>query len=221
MFTGLVETIGVVSNISRLDEVIQLEISAPKISGELKLGDSVSVSGACLTVIKNGADRFTVEMMEETARVTKFSSIRTGSRVNLERALRIDSRLDGHLVAGHVDGTAEVMDIEIYGRTRKYIFTAAEELLRGMLPKGSVAIDGVSLTLIEAGGRSFSVGIIPTTISDTTIADLKKGDVVNIETDVIGKYVLKLLDPEFRGKAPEQEMKDSLTWDKLAEYGWI
>lgn len=221
MFTGLVETIGVISNISRLDEVIQLEISAPQISGELKHGDSVSVSGACLTVIKNAADRFTVEMMEETARVTKFSGIRTGSRVNLERALRFDSRLDGHLVAGHVDGIAEVLDIEIYGRTRKYIFTAGEVLLRGMLPKGSVAIDGVSLTLIEAGARSFSVGIIPTTVSDTTIADLKRGDAVNIETDVIGKYVLKLLDPEFRGKEPEQEMKDSLTWDKLAEYGWI
>lgn len=221
MFTGLVEAIGVVSNISRLDEVIQLEISAPKISGELKYGDSVSVSGACLTVIKNGSDRFTVEMMQETARVTKFSGIRTGSRLNLERALRLDSRLDGHLVAGHVDGIAEVLDIEIYGRTRKYIFTAGEALLRGMLPKGSVAVDGVSLTLIEAGGSSFSVGIIPTTVSDTTIADLQRGDAVNIETDVIGKYVLKLLDPEFRSKAPEQEMKDSLTWDKLAEYGWI
>lgn len=218
MFTGLIETTGIIDNISQRDEVVQLEISAPLIAGELKLGESVAVSGACLTVTKKDEVRFAVEMMQETVATTKFHSLKTGSKVNLERALRMDSRLDGHMVAGHVDGTAEVSGTEIYGRTRKYIFSAGEELLCGMIPKGSVAIDGVSLTLIEAGNGSFSVGIIPTTLTDTTIADLKKGDIVNIETDMIGKYIMKLLSAGSEEK--ESGDKSLLTWDKLAGYGW-
>lgn len=220
MFTGLIETIGMISGISQRDDVVRLRVSAPAIAGELKTGDSVSVSGACLTVVEQGDTSFCVEMMEETLRATKFHNLRIGDKVNLERALRLNSRLDGHLVAGHVDGTAEVAEIEVYGGTRKYIFTAGRGLLTAMIPKGSAAIDGVSLTLIDVGEDSFSVGIIPTTFSDTTIADFKKGDIVNIETDMIGKFVLKLLSA---GTAEEERAggaNDSLTWDKLAEYGW-
>lgn len=222
MFTGLIETVGTISGISRLEEVVLLEISAAGIAGYLKPGDSVAVSGACLTVVKRCGGGFTVDMMSETVRATKFSHLKIGSRVNLERALSLDSRLDGHLVAGHVDGVAEVAEIEVYGRTRKYIFTAGEEILRGIIAKGSVAVDGVSLTVIDAGKTGFSVGIIPTTLADTTISDLKRGDCVNIETDMIGKYVMKFLGP---GLSSEKEAGDgtqrSLSWDKLAKYGWI
>lgn len=221
MFTGLIETIGTITNISRQSEVVLLEIEAPQIAVELKPGDSVAVSGACLTVVKRGAASFTAEMMQETVKVTKFSVIKAGARVNLERAMRADSRFDGHFVAGHVDGRAEVTEIENYGRTRKYLFSADRALTAAMIPKGSVAIDGVSLTLIDVTAEGFSVGIIPTTLTDSTISDLKKGDVVNIETDMIGKYIIKLLSTGMAGADTGGSANKTLTWDNLAAFGWI
>lgn len=221
MFTGLIETIGTITNISRQSEVVLLEIEAPLIAGDLKPGDSVAVSGTCLTVVKRGAASFTAEMMQETIQVTKFSAIKAGARVNLERAVRADSRFDGHFVAGHVDGRAEVTEIEDYGRTRKYLFSTDRALAAAMIPKGSVAIDGVSLTLIDVTAEGFSVGIIPTTLTDSTISDLKKGDVVNIETDMIGKYIIKLLSTGTTEADMGGSANKTLTWDKLAEFGWI
>lgn len=221
MFTGLIETVGAITNIARRAEVTLLEISAPAIAAELKPGDSVAVSGACLTVVRYDAASFTAEMMQETERVTKFSGIKTGTRVNLERAMRADSRFDGHFVAGHVDGTAITAAIEDYGSTRKYTFSTDSALTALMISKGSVAVDGVSLTLIDVADGSFSVGIIPTTLADSTISDLKKGDIVNIETDMIGKYIIKLLKTGTAGRERDGTAKETLTWDKLAEYGWI
>lgn len=219
MFTGLIETLGIIRNIQAMGDVEQIEVSAPAIASALKFGDSVAVSGACLTVVKNDASAFCVEMMQETRARTSLKNLKPGSKVNLERALRVDSRLDGHLVAGHVDGIATLEEIVLYDRTRKYVFSADASLMIGMVPKGSVAIDGVSLTLIDADEKYFSVGIIPTTLSETTLTDLKTGDVVNIETDMIGKYVHRLM---VFGKNPEtaEEMKDPITWDKLSQYGW-
>lgn len=221
MFTGLIETMGVITGISSQAEVVLLEVNAPLIAGELKQGDSVSVSGACLTVVKQDIVSFTAEMMRETVQVTKFSGMRTGTRVNLERAMRADSRFDGHFVAGHVDGTARVEAIEDYTRTRKYIFSADSGLTAVMIAKGSVAIDGISLTLIDVADGGFSVGIIPTTLSASTISELKKGYIVNIETDMIGKYIIKLLSTGMAGKGQGGGAKNTLTWDKLAEYGWV
>lgn len=221
MFTGLIEAVGVISGVSRQGEVVLLEISAPEIAGALKPGDSVAVSGACLTVVSRNDTSFTAEMMQETVRVTKFSGIRAGTSVNLERAMRADSRFDGHFVAGHVDGIAVVDCIEDYGRTRKYTFSAEKELTAVMIEKGSVAVDGVSLTLTGVGDDCFSVGIIPTTLSDSTISNLKKGEAVNIETDMIGKYIIKLLGTGAAGKEQAGGAKTTLTWDKLAECGWI
>lgn len=221
MFTGLIETIGTIANISRRDEIVLLEIDAPAIAGELRLGDSVDVSGACLTVVKKDSARFSVEMMQETVNVTKFRDLKVGARVNLERALRVDSRLDGHLVAGHVDSMAEVLAIEDYGKTRKYFFSADKVLACAMIAKGSVAIDGVSLTIIDVTDNSFSVGIIPSTLSGTTISELKKGDFVNIETDMIGKYIAKMLSSGAQSGKTGDGVENSLTWDKLAQYGWM
>lgn len=220
MFTGLIETIGVIKNIQPYGDVERIEISAPQVARELKLGDSVAVSGACLTVVWNDADAFRVEMMQETRGRTSLANKGPGAKVNLERAMRLDGRLDGHLVAGHVDGTAVVEDIVIYGQTRKYMFSAAPELLVGIVPKGSVAIDGVSLTVIDADDKQFSVGIIPTTLADTTLADLKTGGVVNIETDMIGKYIHRMMTFGAQAADPADEAPNTLTWEKLAEYGW-
>lgn len=220
MFTGLIETVGTVKSVQPKGDVWRLDISAPEIAPELHNGDSVSISGACSTVTRFDSDSFSVEMMEETRLRTKLGSLKSGSRVNLERAMRLDSRLDGHLVAGHVDGTGKVLDIEIQPNTRKYYFTASEEILSGIVPKGSVCIDGVSLTVIHAGGDSFSVGVIPTTLAETTLAALRAGDAVNIETDMIGKYIMRFMQSKISGQEDSQGVKNSLTWDKLVQYGW-
>ncbi len=220
MFTGLIETIGTVIAVQPRGDVWQLDITAHNIAPELHLGDSVAISGACNTVVRFDTQSFSVEMMEETRKRTKLGSLRSGSHVNLERAMRLDSRLDGHLVAGHVDGLAEVINIEIKPETRKYFFSAAPEILCGIVPKGSIAIDGVSLTVIHVDEQSFSVGVIPTTLADTTITELKIGDPVNIETDLVGKYIMKFLEARFSGKDDAGGVKNSLTWDKLVQYGW-
>lgn len=220
MFTGLIETIGTVSAIHPKGDIWQIDIEAPKIAGELRIGDSVSVSGACSTVIRFDSRSFSIEIMEETRKRTKLSTLKSGSRVNLERAMRLDSRLDGHIVSGHIDGLAKVMKIEADPKTRKYFFMADPMILSGIVSKGSVAVDGISLTVIDVDADLFSVGVIPTTISDTTLSELKEGDAVNIETDMIGKYITKFLNARFSGADSSEEMKNSLTWDKLVKYGW-
>ena len=221
MFTGLIETIGIISAIHPRGDVWQIDIEAPKIAGELRLGDSVSVSGACSTVVWSDNRSFSIEIMEETRKKTKLGNLKSGSAVNLERAMRVDSRLDGHIVSGHIDGLARVEKIETYPETRKYYFSAGQDLISGIVSKGSVAIDGISLTVIDVTTNNFSVGIIPTTISETTLSELKEGDAVNIETDILGKYITKFLKTRFSDTAEGGEMKNSLTWDKLVKYGWV
>lgn len=221
MFTGLIEAVGTVSAVNPRGDVWQLDIDAPSISGRLKIGDSVSVSGACSTVTRFDPRSFSIELMEETRNRTKLGSLIRGSRVNLERAMRLDSRLDGHIVSGHIDGLAQVFRIEIFAETRKYFFKAPPELLSGIVPKGSVAIDGISLTVIDVDKEMFSVGIIPTTISDTTLSELREGSPVNIETDILGKYITKFLETRFPASNEGADIKKSLTWDRLAEYGWV
>ena len=221
MFTGLIETIGIISAIHPRGDVWQIDIEAPKIAVELRLGDSISVSGACSTVVRSDNRSFSIEIMEETRKKTKLGNLKSGSAVNLERAMRVDSRLDGHIVSGHIDGLARVEKIETYPETRKYYFSAGQDLISGIVSKGSVAIDGISLTVIDVTTNNFSVGIIPTTISETTLSELKEGDAVNIETDILGKYITKFLKTRFSDTAEGGEMKNSLTWDKLVKYGWV
>lgn len=220
MFTGLIETIGTVAAVTPAGEVVELTIQAPAIASGLRLGDSVALSGACNTVTFFDANSFRVQMMPETQARTKLGRLRIGSSVNLERAMRLDSRLDGHLVAGHVDGMANVSRIESLDKTKKIYFTAPEEILAGIVAKGSVTVDGVSLTVIDAERDFFSVGVIPTTLAETTLGELKAGDAVNIETDMIGKYIKKFLEAAFSEKNGGGKVKNSLTWDKLTEYGW-
>lgn len=208
MFTGLIETIGTVKSFSRKGTYYTLTVESV-ISGELSLGQSVSVSGACLTVTRNDSHTFDVEMMYETFSRTWFChGLRPGVRVNLERAMRLTDRLDGHLVLGHVDGVATLRAVN-GTETKEAVFVPENrELLRGIVEKGSVAVDGISLTVIDAGNESFSVGIIPATLAATTLGGLKAGGIVNIETDILGKYVTRLAG--FEGSA-----KDSEYWTSL------
>jgi riboflavin synthase len=221
MFTGLIEAVGTVQDVRETREVFRLSIECSKIATELVLGQSVAVSGACLSAVALRGSVFDVEMMPETVGRTRFSALTRGSRVNLERAMKLDCRLDGHLVLGHVDGTATLEQLSGSARTREARFRVSKEVMRYVVAKGSVAVDGVSLTVIDAGAESFSVGLIPTTLESCTLGQLKPGDVVNIETDIVGKYVERLLNSG-RGDlgltGPETSHK--LTLEEMYELGY-
>ena len=209
MFTGLVEAVGAVRAHRRVEEVSLLSIECPALAPELVLGQSVAVSGACLSVVALHGDVFDVEMMPETAERTWFADLRPGTLVNLERAMALGDRLDGHLVLGHVDGTAVLKRLSGTGRTRVACFGAGPPLLRGIVPKGSVAIDGVSLTVIGVSASDFSVGLIPTTLESCTLGRMAVGTVVNLETDILGKYVERLLGSRGSGmRLSIEELRD-------------
>ena len=193
MFTGLIERTGTVGKFFQTGSFYTLVIEAENFSGELVRGQSVAVSGACLTVTRFDGRSFDVQMMRETFNRTWFSrAMRAGTRVNLERAMRLTDRLDGHLVLGHVDGVAKLVDIRGTA-TQEAVFAPEDKnLLRGIVEKGSVAIDGVSLTVISVNDRNFSVGLIPETLANTTLGNLRPGTLINLETDILGKYVARL-----------------------------
>ena len=193
MFTGLIERTGTVGKFFQSGSFYTLVIEAENFSGELVRGQSVAVSGACLTVTRFDGRSFDVQMMRETFNRTWFSrAMRAGTRVNLERAMRLTGRLDGHLVLGHVDGVAKLVDIRGTA-TQEAVFAPEDKnLLRGIVEKGSVAIDGVSLTVISVNDRNFSVGLIPETLANTTLGNLRPGTLINLETDILGKYVARL-----------------------------
>ena len=193
MFTGLIEKIGTVKKFHQTGSFYTLTIEAENFSEELKIGQSVSVSGACLTVTRNDTKTFDVEMMRETFMRTWFGkNLHAGTKVNLERALKLNDRIDGHLVLGHVDGIATLR--EIHGsETKEAVFVPEDKnLCLGIVEKGSVAIDGISLTVIKANDKNFSVGLIPATLSATTLGSIKIGSIINLETDILGKYIAKL-----------------------------
>ena len=221
MFTGLIEAIGTVRDVRRAGELFRLSIECEKIAPELALGQSVAVSGACLSVVALGGSVFDVEMMPETAGRTRFPALARGSRVNLERAMKLDGRLDGHLVLGHVDGTATLEKVSGPSRTKEAYFRASKDVMRYVVAKGSVAVDGVSLTVIEAGAEDFSVGLIPTTLENCTLGQLKPGDVVNIETDVVGKYVERWLSSRFgKTSSAPRASASNLTIEEMFELGY-
>jgi riboflavin synthase len=214
MFTGLVEGIGEIVEISRLAEGLKLALAPPFPASELVLGESVAVSGACLTVATVGAAAFQAEVSPETLKRTTLGLKKVKDPVNLERALKIGDRLGGHLVTGHVDGLGVVRE----RREGRDFFVLGFELPAPLSPfvieKGSIAVDGVSLTVNAVQGNRFSVYVIPHTAQKTTLARLQVGDKVNLETDIIGKYVARLLGPH-RGGSSE------LTKDLLAEHGFL
>lgn len=214
MFTGIVEEIGAVREIARKDASVRLTVACAKVLGETKRGDSVNVNGICLTVSAMGPGWFAADVMPETVRRTGLAALSRGSRVNLERALRLSDRLGGHIVSGHIDGTGDVAERSEEGNAVWLTISAPEAVMRYIVEKGSVALDGTSLTVARYDDRSFSVSLIPETTGETTLGERRPGDTVNIECDVIGKYVEKLLG------APRGRTEGSVTLEMLRDNGF-
>jgi riboflavin synthase len=189
MFTGIIEEIGVIKSVRHGAKSSELVVSAKKILGDIKIGDSISTNGICLTVTSFNTGQFTVDVMPETVRQTSLSMLKNGSAVNLERALRLSDRLGGHLVSGHIDGTGKVSRVWIEDNATWISVTAEPSILRYIISRGSVALDGISLTVTSVDSRSFSVSIIPHTQLSTTLTEKRPGDLLNIECDMIAKYV--------------------------------
>ncbi|MBW1837927.1 MAG: riboflavin synthase [Deltaproteobacteria bacterium] len=189
MFTGIIEGLGSLSQIVKSDKGMRLTVDADFELDRTKIGDSIAVSGACLTMVKIGGKRFQADVSPETLEKTTFDKAKIGERVNLERALRLFDRIDGHLVTGHIDGIGMISSKRTAGNAVIITFETPPSLLHFMIKKGSVAVDGISLTINNCNKGSFEVSLIPHTASLTTLGFKKIGDAVNIETDMIGKYV--------------------------------
>ena len=194
MFSGIVESLGIVSQIISEPPGCRLVIKEPKVAATTKVADSISVNGCCLTVVEMSKDCMTFQAGPETLARTNLGSLSEGSPVNLERALSLGERLGGHFVSGHIDGQAVLSRIEDHGDWANYFFSISHMLAVQMASKGSVAVDGVSLTLVDCEKDLFSVALIPYTLKVTTLGSRKVGDKVNIETDILAKYVQRLLD---------------------------
>lgn len=220
MFTGLVEEIGEMRRISRKGEAMVLAIRASDILEDLKLGDSVAINGVCLTATSIESDMFTVDVMPETYRSTNLKELQAGSKVNLERAMAAGGRFGGHIVQGHVDGVGIIRSVRRDQNASVYeIAPAKSEMFRYIIPKGSVTLDGISLTVVNTFSTSFTVSIIPHTLAETVLAFKRAGDTVNIENDILGKYVDHLL--HYGKQDGEGETADSgISKQYLAEHGF-
>jgi riboflavin synthase len=195
MFTGIVLQRGRIRKAKARHGILELEIEAPGIAKEVDTGGSVAVDGVCLTVVGKSRKRFVVQAMQETLAMSTLGARRSGAEVNLELPMRFSDRLGGHLVQGHVDGTAVVIRQEDEEASRRLWLSPPRDLLRYLVPKGSVALDGVALTVTEVGVTSFGVAVIPHTLEVTTLAQIAPGEELNMEVDVIAKYVERLALP--------------------------
>mgnify|MGYP002774961402 CR=1 FL=1 len=224
MFTGLVAELGSVERLAEGKDTCRLSVRARKVLGGLKVGDSVAVNGVCLTVTDLRSNGFTADVMPETVRRTTMHGLRPGDRVNLERALRLADGLDGHIVQGHVEGVGTVTKVRPEGNALVYTIAAPAELTPYIVEKGSVTVDGVSLTVIQAGDTEFGVSLIPHTAAQTTLGYKKPGDTVNLETDILARYIGRFLSRRFGspvGTAEDGSRKDDgLTMDFLRRNGF-
>ncbi|HVU17497.1 MAG TPA: riboflavin synthase [Candidatus Didemnitutus sp.] len=193
MFTGIVEDVGKVVSFAQAKEAWSLQLLAPRVSADVATGDSVAVNGCCLTVVRHEAGHLWFDVLAETRRLTNFGELHVGAAVNLERSLRADTRLGGHFVSGHIDALGTVEALEPRGQDYYLQVRIPAELTRFLVPKGSVAVDGISLTVAEVGEDRFSVWLIPHTMSVTNLREKTKGAGINIECDLLAKYVEKLM----------------------------
>ncbi|MBN1435895.1 MAG: riboflavin synthase [Sedimentisphaerales bacterium] len=214
MFTGLIETIGTVKAARPTTAGMQITIDLGPLAQDAKLGDSIAVNGACLTIAQLDATVATFDAMAETIRATTVQHITANQKVNLERALRLGDRLGGHLVQGHVDGIGTIEKIDQKPQQYTIWLNTAAAVMKQMIPKGSVAIDGVSLTIVDVQPERFSVYLIPTTLAETTLQHKKPGDKVNLETDIIAKWINQRIDNILGQKT------SSITLEKLRQLGF-
>lgn len=215
MFTGIIEEIGKVIRVQRTAGSSFIEIQAEKVLTDAHIGDSIAVNGVCLTVTDMTNDTFRADVMNETLSRSSLGSLVSGSMVNLERAMAANGRFGGHIVSGHIDGTGIITDVKNDGIAVWYTISAEDSLLRYIVEKGSIAIDGISLTVAKVTNSTFSVSIIPHTASETTLSMKKTGDIVNLENDIIGKYVERLI------KTSEPHTRSSnVTMEFLAKNGF-
>ena len=214
MFTGIIEEVGTVKNIQRTGNSSFIEINASKVLEGTQLGDSIAVNGVCLTVTQLSSSHFSADVMNETLSRSSLGSLKAGSPVDLERAMAANGRFGGHIVSGHIDGTGTISDITSDGIAVWYTVNSPADILRYIVEKGSIAIDGISLTVAKVTDSSFSVSIIPHTAAQTVLGTKKVGDIVNLENDIIGKYVEKLMKPA------ESPSKSNITMEFLAKNGF-
>ncbi|WP_406380001.1 riboflavin synthase [Streptomyces sp. NBC_01618] len=193
MFTGIVEELGEVTAVEKLDDASRFRLRGPVVTEGAKHGDSIAVNGVCLTVVDLGEGEFTADVMAETLNRSSLGALETGSRVNLERPMAVGGRLGGHIVQGHVDGTGRIVERTISENWEIVKISLPADLTRYVVEKGSITVDGVSLTVVDAGPDYFTISLIPTTLALTTLGIKEPGDPVNLEVDVIAKYVERLL----------------------------
>lgn len=218
MFTGIIEEIGEIKSIKQGARSVRLTIRGDVVTRGSKVGDSIAVNGVCLTATSISGNIFTADVMAESMRRTAFSMLSQGSQVNLERAMAADGRFGGHIVSGHIDGTGTISSFVKEDNAVWVTVNAAPRLLRYIIEKGSIAIDGVSLTVAYVDDKCFKVSLIPHTAAETTLLMKKPGDMVNLENDVIGKYVEKLM---LSAKSEPDEKKSGLDMSFLMKNGFV
>jgi len=219
MFTGLIEEIGIVKNISKGIHSAKISIHAKKVLNNLKIGDSISTNGVCLTVTQFDNLSFSIDVMPETMRKSNLKNLKIGSKVNLERALKLENRFGGHIVSGHIDGTGIIKSFKKEDNATWISIKPPHELLRYIIYKGSITIDGISLTVAYEDDEIFKVSIIPLTGNETTLLTKKIGEEVNIECDIIGKYVEKFLTN--KNKNYKEDVKNNINVNFLKNNGFI
>lgn len=216
MFTGIVEELGTVKSITRGSKSIKLTLMGSVVLEDVKLGDSIAVNGVCLTVTEYTGQQFTVDVMAETMDKTNLGELKPGNKVNLERALRLSDRLGGHIVSGHIDGIGTIINQEKVDIAVLTEIKAPPEVLKYVVKKGSVTIDGISLTVVDYSKEAFTVSLIPHTAKLTTLGFKKKGDRVNLEGDVLGKYIERLMEGH-----KDTGTKKNISLEFLASNGFI
>jgi len=215
LFTGLVEELGKVKTLESLKDSARLTIEADKVLIDAQVGDSIAVNGVCLTVTEMHQKYFSVDIMHETLAKTNLHELKNLSKVNLERALQLSTRLGGHMVSGHVDGIGTISSSDNIGIAKVYKISALPSVTSFLIPKGSISVDGISLTIVDVEKDYFTISLIPHTFAHTTLGFKTIGSTVNLETDIIGKYVAKFMN---MGK---ETQSDNISMDFLAKHGFI
>lgn len=215
MFTGLVEELGKVKTLELLKDSARLTVEAEKVLIGAQIGDSIAVNGVCLTVTEMHQKYFSVDIMHETLAKTNLHELKNLSRVNLERALQLSTRLGGHMVSGHVDGIGTISSIDNIGIAKVYKISALPSVTSFIIPKGSIAVDGISLTIVDLEKDYFTISLIPHTFAHTTLGFKTIGSTVNLETDIIGKYVARFMNMD------KETQSDNISMDFLAKHGFI